>query len=280
MSHLRLTHPTRSTLTFRQGQADTDTREAVANVAAELGVDRPPLVHTETRENTREITGLVTAPRRAANDATTADWRQALANYVDRLESHVDEFQGTGYTLEDDQLNLSKRAVYEGVEWSLTPGEPYAVEYTATMQVGRGTFEEQAIDRRNPTVDAGMNVYATVDGNDLPGMRDYRVRRSVGVDVNAVFDRDSAENNDVIINEGPQHRVVFEGTHTGTLAQRRSADATLDALVATKDPIDFVTKFPGYTLSGYVLNYESDLSVDAGGNSHGFRLEFLEGQRA
>jgi hypothetical protein len=119
-----------------------------------------------------------------------------------------------------------------------------------------------------------------VDGNDLPGMRDYRMSRSVGVNVNAVFDRDSAENNDVVFEEGQQQTIVFEGVHSGTLTERQNADATLEAITPTKNSVTLSSRFPGYDLEVFVTNYESTLEQQRGGNSHRYRIEMIEGKRA
>ena len=280
MSHIRLTHPDRQTLTFKQGQSDEYRREAVASVTTELGTDRPSLVHTETREGTRTIRGRVSAPRLAEQDGSTDDWRQALANYVDELESHVDEFQGDGYTLVDDQLGISKRGILESVNWTRRPGRPYDIEYEATVRIGRGTFESRPIDRRNPTVQTSQTPMLIIGGEPVPGMRQYQVSRSIGVEVKGVFDRDSAENNDIIIEEGAQTQIAFEGTHTGTLSSRQTADANLDALIATRDPIACETRFPGYDLEGFLLALPTDFDTQYGGNSQQFNLQFVEGTRA
>lgn len=280
MSHGSITHPDRGTLTFRQGQLDEDPREAVANITAELGTDRPPLVHTETRERDRHIRGRVTSPRRAQDDPDTGDWRQALANYVDRLEAHVDEFQGEGYQFEDAQTGESLRGVLERVEWTLTQGSPFEIEYDAQYVIGRGTMDARSISERDPVVQAGMSVAARVDGVDLPGLRELRVQRSIGVNPKAVYNRSSAENNDIVGEDGVQHEITFEGTHTGSETARASADAALDDLVATKNPVVFETRFPGYSLDGFVLGYESDREQRHGGRSHQYSLRFMEGTRA
>lgn len=280
MTHARLTHPTRGTLQFRQPQTDGDQREAVGNVTPELGVDRPPLVHIETRDRTRSLRGRVTAPRRAEADPDTDDWEQALANYVDLLESHVSEFQGTGYTFEDDIRDVSVSAVYHSLEWTLSQGAPYEIEFDAGVTVGRGTFDSAGLSRRTPTVNSGMSVAARVDGNDLPGLRQMAVSRSFGVEVNAVYNRTSAENNDVVANEGVRHEITFDGIHTGTHAERRAADDALEALLGQRDPVAFETRFPGYTLQGYVLGYDSNLEARFGENSHHYSLRFVEGTRA
>jgi hypothetical protein len=280
MTHARLTHPDRGELPFYQGQSDESSTQAVANIANELGVDRPSLVHTETREGERQIRARVTGPRRARNDPDTDDWQQALANYVDLLESHVDEFQGDGYTLVDDELDIEKQVILESVEWSLTPGQPYDLEYTANLVVGRGTFESESIDRRNPTVNDGMDVMLRVDGVDLPGFRDLQVSRSVGVSPNAVFDRDSAENNDAVLDEGVQQTLTFEGIHVGTPAERANAHDALDNLVATADPITLETRFPGYSLEGFVTAYGPTQESRFAGEMNHFAFEFVEGTRA
>lgn len=280
MSHARLTHNLRPTLDFHMGQSDEHNRSAVANITSELGTDRTSLVHTETREAERQIRGRVSAPRRAQNDSSTNDWRQSLANYADLLESHVDEFQGDGYQLVDDNLGLSLSSILESVEWSLSTGSPYAIEYTANVLVGRGTFESRDIVTRSPTVRTGMSTMLEIDGEPLPGMRDYRVNRSVGLDPKAIFNRSSAENNDIVSTAGVEQRVVFEGTITGSQSVRESKDAALDAKVATKDPLILKTQFPGYGLSGYVTRYDSVQETRFGEKLHHYRFEFVEGQRA
>lgn len=280
MSHIRLTHPERSTLEFRAGQRDEYERAAVADITNELGTDRRSLVHTQTRESRRTIRGSVSGLRRARNDETTADAHQALANYAATLESHVDEYQGDGYTLVDDQLDYSKQGVLESVQWSLSPGRTYELDYEATVVLGEGTFESRPERDLSPTINTGMDVMATVDGEPLPGMRDFRMEKTVGMEPAAVFDRESAENNDVVFEEGTQRTFTFEGIHSGTLEERRTADQALDALVATENELDFVTRFPGYTVQGFVTGYVSDLDESRGGNSHRFRLEFTEGEKA
>lgn len=280
MAHARLTHPTRGTLEFRQGQQDDSRSEAVVSIANELGVDRPSLVHTETRQGTREIRGRVTAPRRSEQSGAS-DWEQALANYADLLESHVDEFQGNGYTLEDDQLNTSKNVILESISWSRSPGQPYDLEYEAMMKLGRGTMQADPIDRRNPTVNESMPVPLRIDGVDLPGFRDYRKERNVGVNVNAVWDEgDGAENNDVMMETGVEERFTFEGTHVGTPQERATQHDTLDNLVATTDPVTLETRFPGYTLEGFVTQYGPTQETRFAGNMHQYRIEFTVGQRA
>lgn len=279
MVHARLTHPTRGTLPFRQAQQDDSGIQAVTNVANELGVDRPALVHTETREGQREIRGTVTG-RRRADQSGTDDWEQALADYVDLLESHVDEFQGDGYTLEDDQLGIERRGILESVEWSRTPGQPFDLEYQASFRVGRGTMGAEPIERRNPTVDTAMDVPLRVDGIDLPGFRDYQVSRSVGVEARPVYDRETAENNDIIMQEGVNWQFTFEGTHVGTTEERQSAHDALDALVATKEPVTLETRFPGYSIDGFVIGYEPVQQARFADNMDHYRLEFLYGTRA
>lgn len=283
MSHARLTHSDRPTLEFHQGQLDEDPTTAVANVAALIGVNQPVLVHTESRERERTITGRVTAPRRTANDGSTSDWLQALANYVDELESHVDEFQGIsgtrtdgGYTLVDDQRNLNLDVIIESVEWRLAQGQPFEFEYDVTLKVGTGTFEARDVSFRTPTVNTGLSVAARVDGNDLPGLRQLTASTSVETQVNPLFDRTSAENNDIVVDEGPRHEFTIRGTHTGTAAARASADSTLNNLVATETPVTLETRFPGYDLDGYVLGYNSNLEARFGGSAHQYELRFIE----
>jgi hypothetical protein len=264
-----------------QAQQDEYRRDATANIVNELAVDRTSLVHTETKEGERTIRGSVSAPRRARNDPNTSDWQQALANYVAELEAHVDEFQGDpGYTLVDDRLNYSKNAIITGVEWSVSPGQIYEFDYEASVTVGSGVFQSRAIDLASPTINTAFDTMLRLDGTELTGMRDYRVSKTIEADVNAVFNRDSAENNDVVPTGGPQRTVTFEGEWYGTLADRQNKDATLDNLVATKNNVTLETRFPGYSIDGYVTRYTSELQQQSGGNSHRYRLEFVEGQRA
>ena len=285
MSHARLTHPDRPTIEFRQGQVDQHQTAATTNVSPQIGQDRPTLVHIESRTGARTIRGRVTAPRRARNDPDTSDWRQALANYIDHLEAGVDEFQGDhlytgGYTLVDDERDESLNCVFESIEWTLGQGQPFDIEYSASLQIGRGTLENRSVQLREPTVNTGMTVAATVDGLDLPGLREMEVRREIGVNMRGVYDRDTAERNDGVIESGQTQQIIFRGTHTGTQSQRASADANLEALIGDDDPVEFVTKFPGYTLEGFVTDYSSNLESRMGDSMHQFELTFQQGQRA
>ncbi|AFH22175.1 hypothetical protein OSG_eHP18_00090 [environmental Halophage eHP-18] len=268
MPDARLTHTTRATLPFRQRQQDDDETTAQANITKQVGVDSDPLVHTETRERSQPVRGLATGSR------------QDLADYADKLEAHVGEFQGDGYTYEDDLLNTSVQCILERIKWSLKPGRTDSLQYEADLQIGRGTMEAQPIRRRNPTYNASMTPMLRVDGIDLPGMRSYELERTVGAEVNAVFDRSTAENNDIVVNEGESTQITFEGTLTGPLSSRESTDNQLRALAPTSDPVTLETKFPGYSLDGYVLEYVSRQRGNMGEQRHDYRIVFVEGIKA
>jgi len=276
MADARLTHPVRGTLEFRQRQESEDPRQSVTDTAPEVGTDRKPLVHVRTRERQRTVRGTVTGQRRAANDADTDDWEQALANYVAQLEAHMDEFQGTGYTYEEDLRNLSLSAVLTNLEWTYQPQAPYQIEFALQVDIGRGVFEERPIDLETPTVDNSMDVLATVGGFDLPGVREMRHERGVGFETNAVYAKGDAENNDIVIIEGVTHRVTIQGTHSGTDAERRTADANLGGLEGGGQ-VTLETRFPGYSMDGYVTNYTTTGEARRGGNQHRYALTFLEG---
>jgi hypothetical protein len=146
--------------------------------------------------------------------------------------------------------------------------------------IGRGVFESEPIEQRNPTVDTGQSTYLVVDGVACPGMRQYQKTTEVGVDPRAVFDRDSAENNDVVPDAGVTETIVYEGTHTGDQATRANDDAALSDLLATADPVTCETAFPGYNVDGYVTAYNSTFEARFGQEKHDYRLEFTIGQRA
>jgi len=283
MADARLTHSTRSTLPLHQRQQADDETSAVLDITSEIGTRRKPLVHAKTRERTEPIRGLVTGNRRARNDPTTSDTRQALANYADLLESHADDFQGLGYTYEDDILDTSLRGILTSVQWSLSPGEPDTLAYEAGFTVGRGTLEARPINRRNPTYDSSMSTMLRVDGIDLPGMRDYQVQTSIETETNAnIKGGNNAENNDIVISEGGgrQTTVVYEGTLTGSAKSRNTTDDNLRALVTTSNPVTLETKFPGYNLDGFVGDYTSRQRADMGEKRHDYRLEFVVGVKS
>lgn len=282
MAHASIDHPTRGTLEFKQAQTDADSRQAKTNIARGIGTERTPLVHIATRDRTRTINGRVTAPRRADNDPNTSDWRQALANYIDTVESHLDEFQGAGtnaYTFTDDIRSTSFNVVFESVEWTLTAGRPYDFEYEISLIIGRGVMEDRPRDPRNPTVDTSMDVAAKVGGFDLPGLRELRSTREVEFDAKAIYDKTTAENNDVVVTDGTQQTLVFRGTHTGTDSQRASADSDLEGLIGSGQ-VTFETAWPGYDLDGFVVGYDSDLEARFGDEMHHFTLTFVEGEPA
>jgi hypothetical protein len=274
MPHARLTHSSRPTLEFRQAQIDDGNQSADENVIDEVGTGGPPLVHVESREREHTIQGLVTAPRRARNDPNTNDWEQALANYLVELERRVDTLQGDGYTFEDDLANESFDCVYHAVEWTLQAGRPYEVEFDATVTAGQGVLGSESLSVPSVTVgtfDAG----AKLDGNLLPGLRQLTVRREFGIDPMPLYDKSSAEVNDIQVSGNRQHRIVFEGTWTGDDATRRGNEDTIEALVG-QSGINMELRLPGYTLTGTVLDYSRDYESTYGTDQHQYRVEFLQ----
>ena len=279
MPHASITHPRRGSLEFRQAQQDGDTQSADANVISDTGSGLPPLVHVESRERERQIRGLVTGPRRAEADPDTNDWQQALANYIVQLERHVDTLQGEGYTFEDTIRGETVNAVYHAVEWTLKAGRPYEIDFDATLTIGSGVFPPEPLDVPDVTVDSSMDVAARVGGVDLPGLRQMRVRREFPTDVTPLYNKSSAEVNDVKASGSTQHQIEFEGTHTGTDSQRAAADDALEALIGDSSTT-FETRFPGYSLDGAMMEYESNLESTFGTNMHQYRLRFLEAREA
>lgn len=279
MAGARLTHPTRPTLPLYQRQTDEDAQEAVADIARETGNERPPLIHTRARQRRRSIRGLVTGNRRAANSVETDDKRQAIANFVDRLEAHCNSFQGEGYTFKDDLYDISLNGCIESVSWRRRPGRPDSIEYELSYVVGKGAFELGGIDRLNPNVDGTQPTMLRLDGTDLPGMRDYQVSREIGLEVNPVFTTGNAtaERNDIVETEGPLRTIVYEGTATGSPEQRQALDGTLTNLEANQNKITLNTKFPGYNLEGFLIKYDNDQQARLGSQMSHYRIEFAQG---
>lgn len=278
MADYRLTDATRGTLAFEQAQRDEDAQQAIADITKEIGVDRPALVHTRSRERERTLAGRVTGPKRS-RDSDTGDWQQALANYVARLEAHVDEFQGTGYTFEDDTRGESLSAVMKSVEWTLLPGQPFEVQWETTIHVGRGTFESRSVQLNTPSVNTGMAVPARVGGVDLPGLREMKVTKELEFETNALYGDDTAENTEIVVEAGVEHRIEYRGAHTGPQSQRDAADDDLEALLS-QNGTTFVTRFPGYSLTGVVTAYSPERNQSYGGTSHQYSLTFVEGVEA
>jgi hypothetical protein len=94
-----------------------------------------------------------------------------------------------------------------------------------------------------------------------------------------VYDVDNAENNDVVPEDGDQQTITFRGTLTGTEAERRAVENDLKAL-QDGDQRTFKTRFPGYSLDGFVTNYTSSIEARMGETMTQFDLEFIEGERA
>jgi len=273
MAHARLTHPSRPTIQFVQGQLDTDSQQQVSNIAQDIGSGQAPLAHVESRERSRDITGRVTAPARSK--ATGDNYLQALADYIVEMEYSIDLFEGEGYTFHDEIRDESFGAVYHSFEWSMQRGTPFEAEYTAEITVGDGVFPPRDPEIPDVTPQTGMDVMARVGGEDLPGFRQITSSRSFEIDTTALFNRNSAEENDIQPGSAVQHQIDYEGVHTGTRQERAAADAALQDLLG-ETQVTLETRFPGYALDGVVTNYDSDLEQDTGGNSTSYTLQFLK----
>lgn len=272
MTYLTLTHPERPDFNLPQPQSDDNQRQAITDIAAPLGSEEPPNVHTRGRQAERQINGLYLSDR--GGDQSR---RQDVADFIDNLEQRTDQFQGEGYTLLDEQLDTSRGVILNSSTWQIQPGRPYEVRYELGVQVGIGTAEVQSVGLRNPTVNDSMDTYLEIDGIPLPGMRQYESTTEVPTEVNPRFNRDTAETNDIIIENKETQRIIYRGTHTGPQVDRAAADRALRDLLATKIEVECKTKVPGYTLDGFVTSYNSDFNGDFGETKHNYELEFTVG---
>jgi len=215
-----------------------------------------------------------------ADQDTPATMRDEVAQFIDGLESRVDQFQGDGYTLDDEQLDENIPVVLTASSWRFNRGQPYEVQYDVSAAVGVGTNDETLLSERNPDPNGGMDTYLEIDGIALSGMRRYESTTQIQAEVKPVFNRDTAEKNEVIITNRAVQTIVFEGTHTGSQSQRASDDAALDNLLATETEINCKTKVPGYTLEGFVTGYDSTFNAGYGQNRHDYRVQFTEGVKS
>jgi len=277
MAHARLTHADRPNIQLIQGQRDSDTRTQDSSIAEDVGTRDPPLVHVTGREREREITGRVTAPARSK--ATGENYLQALADYITTLQFSVDYFQGDGYTLEQDVQGINQNVVFHQLEWEYQRGSVFEVQYDAKVTVGSGVFPTEDAQIPDVSPNLGMDVAARVGGEDLPNHRLMRVSTQFGIDVSSLFNKATAEENDIEPDSSIQTQISFEGTITGTESQRAAKDAALDSLLA-ESLVTFETRFPGYSLDGVVNEYTSDFEQGTGGNSHDYSLQFQEAREA
>jgi len=163
MAHLTLTHPERTDFDLPQGQNDEYTREALTDIMAGTTSEHDPTgIFTKGRQAERSVTGRMTATNGSENFMRTD-----MAEFIDGLESRVDQFQGDGYTLVDSQLDESIPVILTAASWRFNRGQPYEIEYDMTAQVGTGTNKNNEMFERNPNPNSGMNTYLEIDGIEL-----------------------------------------------------------------------------------------------------------------
>jgi len=266
------------TLVFEGAQQDERGETANPNLYNDPTDARPPQVHVDVRESEISVNGRLSAPRLAQRAEYDDDWRTALAEWVVQYESFCTQFQRPGYTFTDPLRNISRTVVMDSAEWTINAGAPYEIQYRTNLITGEAVLEAEDVAEKAANPQPRSDPMGVLGGTDLTGLTSMTVARSFDTEVNprAYTGIGTATENEIVAQSGVTHRIEYEGQFEGTRAERQTFDNDLDALVGTEETT-FQTAFPGYSIDGSLLDYNSNYAAETGTKMHAYTLEFLEG---
>lgn len=266
------------TLVFDGAQQDERGETANPDLYNDPDVEQAPKVHIDVRESEISVNGRLTAPRLAERPEYSNDWRTALAEWVVQYESFCTQFQQPGYTFVDPLRDISRNVIMDQAEWSINAGAPYEIQYRTNLITGEGVLSKKDVAEKTANPQPVSDPMGILGNTDLTGLTSMSVIRSFDTEVNprAYTGIGTATKNEVVANSGVTHRVEYEGQFEGTRQERQDFDNALDSLVGTEQTT-FQTAFPGYSLDGTLLNYNSNYGAETGTKMHAYTLEFLEG---
>jgi hypothetical protein len=162
-------------------------------------------------------------------------------------------------------------------EWTINKGAPYEIQYQTNLITGEAVLDTKDVAEK--TADPRPTDEPMGDLNAIPltGFNSMTVTRAFDTEVNAraYSDIKTATKNEIVAKSGVSHRIEYEGQFPGDRNDRQNFDESLDSLVGSPR-VPFQTAFPGYTIDGYLLNYDSNYRAETGEKLHQYSLEFIE----
>lgn len=279
MTDITLTHTSsgRPDVQFLRAQDDRRVEESVADVVDDIGVRDPPRATVEGRGGTRRIQGRMTGAAASSLSGFSSDWRTALAEWLVRLEAAIDEFQGLGYTLDDQERGLSLPVVVHACQWTIQAGRPFEATYRVDVTIGKNTQENRSADPKTATPGAKDSSPFLTGVQSLTGLQTMRVEREFDIEVDPInFDPD-VEATEVRPTSRPKHVITYNGEKAGTETERQTFDNGIETEQSDLESLStFETVMPGYDLDGKIMNYRSDWRASRGTGIHDYEITFLE----
>jgi len=266
------------TLVFEGAQQDDRTEQADPDIYNDPTQDIPPQVNVERRASEIGVNGRLSAPRLAQRVEYDDDWRTALAEWVVQYESFCTQFQQPGYTFVDPLRDIERTVVMDQAEWTINAGAPYEIQFRTNLLTGEAVLEQEDIVEKTAAPRPKSDPMGVLNEISLPGFTSMTVGRTFEAEVNprAYSGIDTATENEIVAKSGITHRIEYEGQFTGTREERQNFDKALNDVVGTFQ-LSFETAFPGYTLDGYLLDFDSNYRAQSGTKLHKYSLEFIEG---
>lgn len=254
-------------------------QEDKSNIQGEVDAQNPPTLDSEdallsglTIQEDVELTGLATGLRLSRQSGYSDDPKVALAEWVQNAIAFVNGNQGTGYTLQSTERDREIPGVVGSFGWVRSEGSPFEVDWDITFNRGEGVMAKSPID---PGPAQPQSV-ATLDGEELQGMKQWREQKQQKFDPAPVTLADSPDSTLQAADSGALRRIIITGTYTGSIAERKAFDEHFQNLVGQDAIVPYQSAFPGHELDVMVNNYES--TREAGQTRLGsYSLELYEG---
>jgi len=253
-------------------QESTTTSEARLNVTSVQTKDSDETIITGFRSAEQNpLSGTVTGPRLARNGDYPSDKRDAIAQYINELESFVSPTQGVGYTLSDDERDRDTTVIVQTATWTISYGAPYEARWTLDVARGEGVLSSSP----RSVADTTPNSSETIDSTDMGTIDEKRTELSIDVDVSPIAYADASETI-IVPNSGVTRRVTISARKGGTLSSLRSFDDTMRGYVGNKSTRTFQTAMPGTSHEVLIESYDGTIRAGVP-NILDYRCTLFEG---
>lgn len=227
-----------------------------------------------TQSHTGTLSGRATGFRLSDDGGYSNDPVTALAEWVQEMTALVNGSQGDGYTFDHDVRGYgSKPVAVESFGWTRNEAAKYEVNWNLSLRIGDVTMSGDASLNPGP---ANPSSSWSIDGIDLQHHTEINEETNQQLSVDEMLFGDGAEDNVVTSSSGATRRVNISGTHTGTRTERQNFDDSMRALIGENKTVEYVSPFPGHTLTVGVDDFDSNLEAGRTGQTD-YTMTLVEG---
>lgn len=254
-------------------------QEDKAETTGDVDVTNAPAYDSEevlltglTKQEEVSLSGTATGNRLSAMSEYSDDSVTALAEWVQLAMAMVNGSQGRGFDLTSTERDRTIPCVIGSFGWTREEGAPLEVQWDISLKRGEGVMGKKAVSPGEADPGGPM----TLDGIDLQQPLDFREQKQQNFDPAPLTLADTPDDTVQAADSGAERRITITGKHSGSIAERKSFDDSIRALIGQDMVVEYRSPFPGHTIDVMVDSFES--TRESGWTRLGeYSLELVEG---